>query len=360
MSGAFASRLLRWQSTWGRHDLPWQNTQDAYRIWLSEVMLQQTQVATVRGYYQRFLAEFPTVSHLAQASESQVLTLWQGLGYYTRARNLHACAQIVATHYGGFFPCTVAELEKLPGIGRSTAGAIASFAFAQRAAILDGNVKRVLCRYAGVWGYPEQSVIKKQLWQLANDLLPDTEAGRYNQALMDLGSSVCLPKNPVCDKCPVQADCVGYQQGVWPQLPTPKPKQEKPSVYCWVLMVFDSHQQLLMQQQESSKLWKGLWMPPVYPIEQNQSPQALLQKVFAAFHLPEMSAEVIDHYAQQPWMRHELTHRRFYFKCCPIFLQQPIHPPPEYCFTQVRQRPVPKVVLKLLDHVTRLQNNYPN
>ena len=203
--GAFASLLLAWQKRHGRQHLPWQNTGSAYCVWLSEVMLQQTQVSTVIGYYTRFLNVFPTVADLATAPQEAVMTLWAGLGYYSRARNLHACAQQVLAHFGGEFPRDVALLESLPGIGRSTAGAIASLGYGVQAPILDGNVKRVFCRYYGVDGYPEKSVVRKELWAIADQNVPAQDPGRYNQALMDLGATLCLPKNPHCSQCPLMA-----------------------------------------------------------------------------------------------------------------------------------------------------------
>ena len=190
-SDTFADRLVRWQVRHGRHDLPWQGTHDAYRIWLSEIMLQQTQVATVIPYYRRFLERFPNVAALAAAPIEAVLEAWAGLGYYARARNLHRCAQAVVDDYAGRFPDEPSRLAELPGIGRSTAAAICVFAFGVRAAILDGNVKRVLTRHFGVEGFPAQAAVDKQLWQLADSLLPPTRVEAYTQGLMDLGATVC-------------------------------------------------------------------------------------------------------------------------------------------------------------------------
>ncbi|MCH2221614.1 MAG: A/G-specific adenine glycosylase, partial [Dechloromonas sp.] len=204
----FTEQLITWQKVAGRHDLPWQNTRDAYRIWLSEIMLQQTQVGTVIPYYLRFLDSFPTVEALAAAPIEAVIEHWAGLGYYARARNLHRCAQQVATHFGGKFPANANELAELPGIGRSTAAAVAAFAFGQRAAILDGNVKRVLCRQFGIDGFPGQAAIHRKLWDLAESLLPEGDIERYTQGLMDLGATLCTRSRPRCDDCPVAAGCV--------------------------------------------------------------------------------------------------------------------------------------------------------
>src|SRR3954469_19510520 len=202
LTSDFSSRLVAWQRKHGRHDLPWQNTRDAYRIWLSEIMLQQTQVSTVIPYYAKFLARFPDVAALAAASSDDVMALWAGLGYYTRARNLHRCAQVVVQQYGGAFPASVDELAELPGIGRSTAAAIASFAFGARATILDGNVKRVLARVFGIEGFPGAKKVENAMWTLAESLLPDAankdEVTAYTQGLMDLGATLCVRGKPDC------------------------------------------------------------------------------------------------------------------------------------------------------------------
>ena len=195
----FTAALVRWQKKHGRHDLPWQQTTDPYRIWLSEIMLQQTQVQTVIPYYARFLERFPTVKALAKADINDVLTLWAGLGYYARARNLHACAIAITTAYQGKFPDDPALLAALPGIGRSTAAAISAFAFGQRAAILDGNVKRVFCRIFGIEGVPTTSLVDKQLWSLAESLLPKKDIEAYTQGLMDLGATCCTRTKARCD-----------------------------------------------------------------------------------------------------------------------------------------------------------------
>jgi len=194
----FSRRLIRWHKLHGRHDLPWQNTTDAYRVWLSEIMLQQTQVATVLPYYARFLERFPTLKDLAAAPVSEVMALWSGLGYYARARNLHACARAVVNEYGGQFPTDAEALRALPGIGRSTANSIATFCFAARAPILDGNVKRVLTRAFGIEGFPGEAAVEKQLWSLAERLMPAEHGDIYNQAQMDLGATLCTRSKPRC------------------------------------------------------------------------------------------------------------------------------------------------------------------
>src|SRR3954452_4860522 len=202
LTSDFSSRLVAWQRKHGRHALPWQNTRDAYRIWLSEIMLQQTQVAAVLGYYARFLERFPTVGVLAEAPLDDVMACWSGLGYYTRARNLHACARRVLAEYGAVFPSDPALLADLPGIGRSTAAAISAFSSGTRAAILDGNVKRVFARVFGVDQYPGLKPVEEALWRRADALLPETGIERYTQGLMDLGATLCTRSSPDCSRCP--------------------------------------------------------------------------------------------------------------------------------------------------------------
>src|SRR5206468_1019369 len=221
---SFAERLVAWQHTHGRHDLPWQHTRDAYRIWLSEIMLQQTQVATVIPYYQRFVAAFPDVRALAAAPLARVLEHWSGLGYYRRAHHLHGAAKAVVADHGGVFPTAAATLAALPGIGRSTAAAIATFAGGPPAPILDGNVKRVLARHRGIAGFPGAVEVERELWRNAEALLPRRDATAYTQALMDLGATVCTRAQPRCSECPVAADCVARATGRIAELPSPRPK----------------------------------------------------------------------------------------------------------------------------------------
>ena len=258
---SFAARLIAWQKSQGRHDLPWQGTGDAYRIWLSEIMLQQTQVATVIPYFRRFLADFPTVTALAQAPLNAVLERWAGLGYYARARHLHRCAQQVAAAYGGRFPETPAELAALPGIGRSTAAAIAVFAFGARAAILDGNVKRVLARCFGVEGFPGSVPVERRLWALAESLLPDADLEAYTQGLMDLGATVCRRSRPVCESCPVRPGCVAFRKGRQADLPTPRPRKALPERKTAMLLLIDEHT-LLLERRPAAGIWGGLLSLP--------------------------------------------------------------------------------------------------
>ena len=220
----FSPRIVAWQRLRGRHDLPWQNTRDPYRIWLSEIMLQQTQVATVIPYYERFLARFPDVAALAAAAQEDVMPYWAGLGYYARARNLHRCAQEIARDWQGRFPPTAEAIATLPGIGRSTAAAIAAFAYGERSPILDGNVKRVFTRHFGIAGDPSKREVEQRLWALADtqvEVAPDLDMAAYTQGLMDLGATLCTRGKPACDKCPVADTCVARREGRQAELPTP-------------------------------------------------------------------------------------------------------------------------------------------
>jgi A/G-specific adenine glycosylase len=261
----FAARLIAWQRRHGRHDLPWQNTRDPYRIWLSEIMLQQTQVSTVIPYYARFLARFPDVAALAAAPSDDVMALWAGLGYYTRARNLHRCAQVVVEQHGGAFPASVEQLAQLPGIGRSTAAAIASFAFGARATILDGNVKRVLARVFGVEGFPGEKKVENAMWTLAESLLPpnasDDEVSSYTQGLMDLGATLCVRGKPDCLRCPFAPDCVANVTGRQRELPTSRPKKVVPTRRTWMLVLRDGNA-VMLERRPPSGIWGGLWSLP--------------------------------------------------------------------------------------------------
>lgn len=252
----FSSRLIAWQRQHGRHHLPWQ-VRDAYRVWLSEIMLQQTQVATVLPYYSRFVERFPDVHALAAAELNEVLGYWSGLGYYSRARNLHRTAQQVVLEHGGHFPPDPELLQQLPGIGRSTAAAIAAFAFGVRAAILDGNVKRVLARHAGIDGYPGEARIMKQLWQEAQQRLPAADIEAYTQGLMDLGSQVCLRRRPLCAQCPLAVDCQAHLQGRQEQWPAPRPRKTLPQRSCRVIIVLDE-ERVLLQTRNLPGVWQGL------------------------------------------------------------------------------------------------------
>jgi A/G-specific adenine glycosylase len=262
----FAARIGAWQRRHGRHDLPWQQSRDPYRIWLSEIMLQQTQVATVLPYYERFLAAFPDVRSLAAAPIGRVLELWAGLGYYRRAHHLHAAARAVVDRHGGSFPRTPDELATLPGVGRSTAAAIAAFAFGVRGAILDGNVKRVLARHRGIEGFPGEAAVEKQLWVVAEALLPARGIENYSQGLMDLGATVCTRFGPRCDACPVAGDCVARVQGRVDRLPSPRPRKSVPERELKVLLI-ERAGELLVERRPATGIWSGLWSLPELPAD---------------------------------------------------------------------------------------------
>ena len=262
---SFASRLTRWQRRYGRHDLPWQGA-DAYRVWLSEIMLQQTQVATVIPYYRRFIVSFPTVASLAAASEEQVLTHWSGLGYYARGRNLHRAARLILEKYRGEFPRQYEQILELPGIGRSTAAAICALAWHERRAILDGNVKRVLARYCGIEGWTGDKRIETQLWQQAEALLPQRDAATYTQALMDMGATVCTRGKPKCGECPVQDGCIAFNTGRINELPTPRPRKAVPEKHATFLLLMHDND-ILLEKRSGSGIWGGLWCPPQFDSE---------------------------------------------------------------------------------------------
>lgn len=262
----FAPTLIRWQKAAGRHDLPWQQKghADPYRVWLSEIMLQQTQVATVIPYYRRFLARFPDLAGLAAAPAEEVMTLWSGLGYYARARNLQRAAQEIVAAHDGRFPQRIEDIERLPGIGRSTAAAIAVFAFGARAAILDGNVKRVLARVFGIAGFPGEKKVAVRLWALAESLLPARDLAAYTQGLMDLGATLCLLRRPRCGDCPVAAQCVARREDRVAELPTPRPRRAVPQRAVSVLVLLRRGRVLLVRRPPKG-IWGGLLSLPELP-----------------------------------------------------------------------------------------------
>jgi A/G-specific adenine glycosylase len=268
LPAGFAGRVVRWQRTHGRNALPWQNTRDPYRVWLSEIMLQQTQVAAVLGYYDRFLQRFPDVRALAAAPEDDVLGLWSGLGYYSRARNLHRCAQQVVAQHGGEFPRSAAQLAALPGIGPSTAAAIASFCFGERAAILDGNVKRVLTRVLAFGADLASASNERVLWDHARALLPEhgvqEDMPRYTQGLMDIGATVCLPRNPSCLICPVQPTCAAAQAGQPEAYPVRTRKLKRSSESLWLLHARNSDGAVWLHKRPVPGVWAGLYCLPVF------------------------------------------------------------------------------------------------
>lgn len=306
---AFAQTMVAWQRRHGRQNLPWQNTREPYRVWLSEIMLQQTQVSTVLDYYARFLQNFPDVAALAAASQDQVMGLWSGLGYYSRARNLHQCAKDVVSRFGGQFPSTAAELITLPGIGRSTAAAIAAFCFSERVAILDGNVKRVLTRVLAYEADLSVAAHEKALWILAEALLPTqglkAAMPRYTQAVMDLGATLCLPKKPVCAQCPVQHLCQGFAQGEPERMPVKTRKLKRSSHALWLLWAVNSKGQVWLEKRADTGIWAGLYCLPVWPSHAELTsalPSAAKQNLLA------------------PW-KHVLTHKDLHLHPVKVRLQ---------------------------------------
>jgi A/G-specific adenine glycosylase len=258
---SFAARVLHWYDEHGRKDLPWQQNINTYRVWVSEIMLQQTQVKTVIPYYQRFMQSFPGLMSLANANIDAVLQHWSGLGYYARARNLHASAQTIRDQYAGEFPDTIDELVALPGIGRSTAGAILALACQQRHAILDGNVKRVLARHAAVEGWPGKAQVSKSLWALAEQYTPDARVADYTQAIMDLGATLCVRGKPACDVCPVADDCQARLSGTVERFPGRKAKQAKP-LRQTIMVLAVSDDSVYLERRPAAGIWGGLWSLP--------------------------------------------------------------------------------------------------
>ena len=275
MPSSFASRVVRWQRSHGRHGLPWQATRDAYRIWLSEIMLQQTQVSTVIAYYERFLSRFPDVRALASADEDEVMALWSGLGYYARARNLHRAARDVVARFGGRFPTTFGELASLPGIGRSTAGAIAAFSGGERRAILDGNVRRVLARHAGVPGDPGSTATLNTLWEVAESRLPGKGIEGYTQGMMDLGASVCTVRRPACLACPVNVDCIARLENRIDELPGKRLRAVTRRKRIAMLVAI-SRGEVLLEKRPPSGIWGGLWSLP--EANADEAPAMALQR----------------------------------------------------------------------------------
>jgi A/G-specific adenine glycosylase len=290
----FAHAVVSWQIQHGRHDLPWQNTQDPYRVWLSEIMLQQTQVSTVRDYFARFMQRFPTVADLAAATQDEVLGLWSGLGYYSRARNLHQAAQDIVALHGGAFPHSAQQLATLPGIGRSTAAAVASLCFAEPVAILDGNVKRVLTRFLGFGADLSSSKNERELWQIAQTMLPTEDwprtMPRYTQGVMDLGATVCTPKKPQCTQCPVADACVAKLEGHPEAYPVKTRKLKRTSEQLWLLQAVTRAGDVWLMQRSPTGVWGGLYCLPVF-----QSFDALLAALPTTHHAQLHEGGVIKH-----------------------------------------------------------------
>jgi len=295
-AASFARKVLGWYRRYGRHELPWQK-QNAYRVWLSEIMLQQTQVSTVVPYYRQFIERFPNIKTLADASIDEVLQHWQGLGYYARARNLHKAAQMIREQHKGRFPKTIAEVEALPGIGRSTAGAILSFAYGQSWPILDGNVKRVLARCFRVPGWYGQSDTMKQLWYLAESVTPAEDTAEFNQGMMDIGSMLCVKSNPKCEACPLKTMCASYRHHSQALYPQRKPKRAKPRKQT-LMLLHRCDEQVLLWRRPPSGIWGGLWSLP--EVDHNSAIELWQQSFLGLSQAP---AKI-----QQHVMRHQFTH----------------------------------------------------
>ena len=312
-----APALLAWYDRHGRKSLPWKQDRDPYRIWVSEIMLQQTQVTTVIPYYERFMARFPTVSDLALAEQDEVLALWTGLGYYARARNLHAAARSIATDFAGAFPRTVDALQSLKGIGRSTAGAIAAMAFDVRAPILDGNVKRVLARYCAVDRWTGEREVEQRMWALAEVLTPRRRVADYTQAIMDLGATLCVRAHPECTRCPLADDCAAQADGRQHELPVPRPKKTKPERRTRMLIVQSPDGSVLLEKRPDAGIWGGLWCFPQLDDDGTEAPHWLADRLAIA---PEGISE------GDPWacVTHVFTH--FKLQIQPLRLHLAIHP----------------------------------
>lgn len=298
MPSDFSACLIAWQKKEGRKGLPWQGTTDPYKVWLSEIMLQQTQVTTVIPYYLRFLERFPTLADLAAAPVEDVMPLWSGLGYYARARNLHKCAQTVVAQYGGEFPRDAALIAELPGIGKSTANAIASFCFGAQTPILDGNVKRVFARCFGIEGFPGERAIEQRMWVLAEELMPATDTGTYTQAQMDLGATICTRGKPLCQRCPLADVCVAHRESRIAELPTPRPKKAVPERESFFL-VMRSTQGILLERRPPSGIWGGLLCLPELPAG-----------VDATAYAQQRYGVIATQWDEQPGLRHTFTHFR--------------------------------------------------
>jgi len=297
----FSARILSWFEKYGRHHLPWQKNATAYSIWLSEIMLQQTQVITVIDYYQRFLTSFPTLQSLASAPIDDVLALWAGLGYYARARNLHKTAGIICNEYNGQFPDSLEAMQSLPGIGKSTAAAILTFAMKQSHAILDGNVKRVIARYYEIEGWSGRSSTLKELWLISEALTPQNNTAQYNQAMMDMGATMCTRSKPKCFDCCLNESCLAYKNKSWQQYPNPKPKKAKPTKLAYLVLLKHNHT-VYLEKRAPSGIWGGLWSLPEFETEE-------LAKQWLQTHCKINNQEVIKTFSNE--LLHRFSHYNF-------------------------------------------------
>lgn len=344
---SFSAAVVAWQKAHGRHALPWQNTRDGYRIWLSEIMLQQTQVAAVLGFYARFLERFPTLSELAAAPVEEVMAQWSGLGYYTRARNLHACARRVQAEYDGVFPGDPALLAALPGIGRSTAAAIAAFSSGTRAAIMDGNVKRVFARVFGIGEYPGVKAVEEGLWRRAQALLPEHGIEAYTQGLMDLGATLCTRSRPDCARCPLRQRCAAHAEGRTDELPVRKPKKSIPEKQASMLVILDRGQ-VLLEQRPPAGIWGGLMSLPELngheALEQAAPDGAALDAAAAKFGTVEEAQALLP-------LVHVFTHYRLRIAPYRIALARRAEVAPQHLWwdmADIGSAPLPAPIKKLL------------
>jgi len=301
----FSARVLEWFARHGRHDLPWQTGISPYRVWVSEIMLQQTRVATVIPYYERFMARFPQVLALADADLDQVLHHWSGLGYYARARHLHAAAGIIRDRYQGRFPVDFAALQALPGVGRSTAGAILALAAGQRHPVLDGNVKRVLARFHAVAGWPGQAAVQKTLWALAERYTPQQQVRDYTQAMMDLGATLCTRSQPACPRCPLAGDCQAHAAGRQADFPSPRPGKRLPVRRTQMLLLRNDHNEVLLERRPPVGIWGGLWSFP-------EPASGLAPEAWCRTHLG-MTVQIREAW---PVVRHTFSH--FHLEITPL------------------------------------------
>jgi len=302
------ARVLDWFDRHGRKDLPWQHDISPYRVWVSEIMLQQTQVKTVIPYFERFMQTYPTVRDLAAASEDAVLHLWTGLGYYSRARNLHRAARLVCERYDGVFPDDVDALSELPGIGRSTAGAIISIAYRKPAPILDGNVKRVLARFHAVEGYPGVTAVGQELWDYAEQHTPEQRVADYTQAMMDLGATLCTRSKPACGICPLNDDCLALREGSPARYPGKKPPKVLPVKTAQMLIIRDTDGHVLLEKRPPTGIWASLWIFP-----QLETGADALMHCRDRLHL---DAELVEH-----WQDYRHTFSHYHFDIAPLVLR---------------------------------------
>jgi len=345
---SFSERLLAWFDIEGRKDLPWQRSKDPYPTWVSEIMLQQTQVQTVIPYFEKFMTSFPDVTTLADADRDDVLHHWSGLGYYARARNLHKAAIVVRDEHNGRFPSTIDGLMKLPGIGRSTAGAILSLWLGQRQPILDGNVKRVLARHNAVDGWPGKASVSKRLWQLADDCTPDERVAEYTQAIMDLGATLCTRSRPACGRCPVHTDCAARLADTVSNYPGRKKKKDKPLKNTTMLLASEGRYVLLERRPETG-IWGGLWSLPELG---EYSPEEWCSENFAG------RATVAERW---PVLRHSFSHYDLDIQPIVVRVESPLSKVADgdsttwYCMDEAPPGGLAAPVRKLLE---QLKDNY--